>query len=342
MALGIWGGVAGLAVATGPVVGGAVVQGWSWQTIFWLNVPLGLALIPIAWFKLPESHGPATRLDLPGVALASAGLFGIVLGLIRGNELGWTSPFVVTAIAVGVALVAAFVAWEKRAAEPMLPMRLFRSRGFSFTNLASVLMFFGMFGSIFLLAQFLQTVQHCSPLQAGLRTLPWTGMPMLVAPIAGILADRIGGRPVVLTGLALQALGLAWLAHVATATVSYAALVPGFVINGIGMAMFMAPVATLVLGFVRRNEEGIASGAANALRELGGVFGVAVLASVFAAHGNYLSPAAFAEGMRAAVAVGAVAVAIAAIALLGVPRRRSLTVDFPTETATAAELATAA
>ena len=342
MALGIWGGVAGLAVATGPVVGGAVVQGWSWQTIFWLNVPLGLALIPIAWFKLPESHGPATRLDLPGVALASAGLFGIVLGLIRGNELGWTSAFVVTAIGAGVGLVAAFVAWELRATEPMLPMRLFRSRGFSFTNLASVLMFFGMFGSIFLLAQFLQTVQHCSPLQAGLRTLPWTGMPMIVAPIAGLLADRIGGRPVVLTGLALQALGLAWLAHVATATVSYAELVPGFVVNGIGMAMFMAPVATLVLGFVRRDEEGIASGAANALRELGGVFGVAVLASVFAVHGSYLSPAAFAEGMRAAVAVGAVAVGIATIALIGVPRRRSLTVDLHADTTYAGELTAAA
>src|SRR3954449_5669293 len=342
MALGIWGAVAGLAIATGPVVGGAVVQGWSWQTIFWLNVPLGLALIPIAWFKLPESRGTTTRLDLPGVALASAGLFGIVLGLIRGNELGWTSTFVVTSIAIGVALVAAFVAWEQRATEPMLPMRLFRSRGFSFTNLASVLMFFGMFGSIFLLAQYLQTVQHYSPLQAGLRTLPWTAMPMSVAPLAGILADRIGGRPIVLAGLALQALGLAWLAHVCTSTVSYGALVPAFVLNGIGMSMFMAPVATLVLGFVRRDQEGIASGAANALRELGGVFGVAVLASVFAAHGSYLSPAAFAEGMRAAVAVGAVAVAVATVALVGVPRRRSLTVELHADTTTAGELTAAA
>ena len=342
MALGIWGGVAGLAVATGPVIGGAVVQGWTWQTIFWLNVPLGLALIPIAWLRLPESHGSATRLDLPGVGLASAGLFGIVLGLIRGNELGWTSTYVVTAIAAGTALVVAFVAWEQRAPEPMLPMRLFRSRGFSFTNLASVLMFFGMFGSIFLLAQFLQTVQHYSPLQAGLRTLPWTGMPMIVAPLAGMLADRIGGRPVVLTGLALQTVGLVWLAHVCTSTVSYGALVPAFVISGIGMSMFHAPVATLVLGYVRRSEEGIASGAANALRELGGVFGVAVLASVFAAHGSYLSPEAFADGMRAAVAVGAVAVAIATFALVAVPRRRTLTVEVQTDTTYAGELAAAA
>src|SRR3954462_14681496 len=342
MALGIWGGIAGLAVATGPVIGGAVVQGWSWQTIFWINVPLGLALIPIARFKLPESRGSATRLDLPGVTLASAGLFGIVLGVIRGNEMGWTSTYVLTALVAGVALVAAFVAWEQHTPEPMLPMRLFRSRGFSAPTLASVLMFFGMFGSIFLLAQYLQTVQHYSPLQAGVRTLPWTGMPILVAPLAGILADRIGGRPVVLTGLVLQATGLAWLAHVCTATVSYGALVPAFVICGVGMSLFHAPVATLVLGSVRRHEEGIASGAANALRELGGVFGVAVLASVFAAHGSYLSPAAFAEGMRAAIAVGAVAVAVATVALVGVPRRRSLTVELHADTATAGELAAAA
>ena len=324
MALGIWGGVAGLAIASGPLVGGAVVQGWSWQSIFWLNVPLGVVLVPIARLRLDESRGPATRLDLPGVALASAGLFGIVLGLVRANALGWTSPVVLGALVGGAALVAAFVRWELRTDAPMLPMRLFRSRGFSATNLASVLMFFGMFGSIFLLAQFLQTVQHYSPLSAGLRTLPWTGMPVVVAPLAGLLADRIGGRPVVLTGLVLQSAGLAWLAAVSTPTVAYAALVPAFVVSGVGMALFFAPVATIVLGAVRRDEEGIASGATNALRELGGVFGVAVLASVFAAHGGYLSGTAFVHGLRPAVTVGAAAVALAALALLAVPRRRGV------------------
>ena len=321
MALGIWGAVAGLAIATGPVVGGAVVQGWSWQTIFWLNVPLGLLLIPLARLRVVESRGPASRLDLPGVALASAGLFGIVLGVVRANALGWTSTYVLTALSVGAALVVAFVAWEGRAREPMLPMRLFRSRGFSATNLASVLMFFGMFGSIFLLAQFLQTVQHYSPLSAGLRTLPWTGMPIIVSPLAGLLADRIGGRPVVLTGLLLQATGLAWLAAVSAPDVAYGTLVPAFVVSGIGMAMFFAPVATMVLGSVDRSEEGIASGATNALRELGGVFGVAVLASVFAAHGGYGSGQAFVDGLRPAVGVGAAGVFLAALALLAVPRR---------------------
>jgi EmrB/QacA subfamily drug resistance transporter len=331
MALGIWGGIAGLAIATGPVVGGAVVQGWSWQTIFWLNVPLGLLLLPIARLRVTESRGTSTRLDLPGVVLASAGLFGIVLGLVRANTLGWTSPLVVGAIAGGLVVMVAFVAWETRAPEPMLPIRLFSSRGFAATNAASVLMFFGMFGSIFLLAQFLQTVQHYSPLSAGLRTLPWTGMPIVVSPLAGLLADRIGGRTVVLTGLVLQATGLGWLAAVSSPTVAYADLVPAFIVSGIGMAMFFAPVATMVLGTVRRDEEGIASGATNALRELGGVFGVAVLASVFSHHGGYATGQAFVNGLRPAVMVGAAGVGLAAVVLLAVPRRSAATASPVTE-----------
>src|SRR4051812_27940632 len=322
MALGIWGGVAGLAIATGPLVGGAVVQGLSWQSIFWINVPIGLALIPIARWRLVESYGAKAPLDVPGVVLASAGLFGVVLALVRGNTLGWTSAYVLTSLAIGLALVAGFVAWERRTSTPLLPMRLFASRGFSATNLASVLMFFGMFGSIFLLAQFLQTVQHYSPLSAGLRTLPWTAMPIVVSPLAGLLADRIGGRRVVLSGLVLQSAGLAWLAAVSSPTVPYADLVPAFVVSGTGMALFFAPVATIVLGSVRRSEEGIASGATNALRELGGVFGVAVLASVFSRHGGYTSGSAFVDGLRPAVAVGAAGVGLAALALLAVPRRR--------------------
>jgi len=322
MALGIWGGVAGLAIATGPLVGGAVVQGLSWQSIFWLNVPIGLALIPVARFRLVESYGAKQPLDLPGVVLASAGLLGIVLGLVRGNTLGWTSTYVLAALSTGSALIAGFVAWERRTTTPLLPMRLFASRGFSATNLASMLMFFGMFGSIFLLAQFLQTVQHYSPLSAGLRTLPWTGMPIVVSPLAGVLADRIGGRPVVLTGLVLQATGLAWLAAISSPTVAYGDLVPAFVVSGIGMALFFAPVATMVLGTVARSEEGIASGATNALRELGGVFGVAVLAAVFSRHGGYTSGQAFVDGLRPAVLVGAVGVAAAAVAVLAVPRKR--------------------
>jgi EmrB/QacA subfamily drug resistance transporter len=322
LALGAWGAVGGLAIALGPLVGGAVVEGASWQWIFWLNVPIGLLLLPFARTRLTESRGPATRLDLPGLALASAGLLGLVFGVVRGNDHGWTSPSVLLPMIIGALLLAGFVAWELRAPEPMLPLRLFRSRGFTMTNIASLLMFFGMFGSIFLLAQFLQTVQHYSPLQAGLRTLPWTAMPVIVAPFAGSLSDRIGSRPLLATGLALQAIGLGWLAVVASPSVPYAVLVPAFIVSGVGMSLFFAPVANAVLGSVRRDEEGIASGANNAIRELGGVFGIAVLGAVFSARGGYTSAAAFTSGLSAAVWVGAAAVAAATGAALLLPRRR--------------------
>ncbi len=195
------------------------------------------------------------------------------------------------------------------------------------TNLASLLMFFGMFGSIFLLAQFLQVVQHYSPLQAGLRTLPWTAMPVFIAPFAGALSDRIGGRALLATGLALQAIGLGWLAAVASPTVPYLTLVPAFVVSGVGMSLFFAPVANVVLSSVRRDQEGIASGANNAIRELGGVFGIAVLGAVFSARGGYTSGTAFVSGLAPAVWVGGAAVAVAAAAALFLPgsvgRRRS-------------------
>ena len=219
MALGAWSGIAGLAVAAGPLVGGAVVDGIAWQWIFWLNVPIGLAVIPLARM-LDESHGPDKALDLPGLALASGGLLGLVWGLVHGNSDGWSSPQIVASLAAGVVLLAAFVAWEARAKEPMLPLRFFKDRAFSAANGASLAMYFGMFGSIFLLSQFFQTAQGYSPFEAGLRVLPWTAMPMVVAPIAGALSDRIGGRPFLAGGLALQSIGLGWIAAVSEADVA--------------------------------------------------------------------------------------------------------------------------
>ena len=321
LALGAWGGISGLAVAIGPLVGGAVVEGISWQWIFWLNVPIGLALIPLAALRLKESRGPNDALDLPGVGFASVGLFGIVWGLVRGNQVGWGSPEIVGALVLGSAVLALFVLWELRTKEPMLPLRFFRNRSFTAANVASLLMFFGMFGSIFLLAQFFQTVQGYSPLQAGLRILPWTAMPIFVAPIAGALSDRIGGRPLMVTGLGLQAAGLAWIAAVSTPTVAYSALVVPFILSGIGMALYFAPVANVVLSSVRREEEGQASGANNAIRELGGVFGVAVLASVFAHYGGYRTGQTFVEGLIPALYVGAGFVAAGAVAALGIARK---------------------
>lgn len=226
MALGIYGAVTGLAVASGPLIGGSLTEHISWQWIFWLNVPIGLALIPLARLRLAESTAPDARLDVPGTLLISGGLFGIVYALVNANSDGWTSATVLTGLIVGAALVGGFIHHGFNNANPMLPMRLFRDRGFLGINLASLLMFLGMFGSIFLLSQFLQGVAGYSPTEAGLRMLPWTGMPMLVAPLAGILSDRIGGRPVVAAGLAFQALGLGWFAAILSADVSYAAQLP--------------------------------------------------------------------------------------------------------------------
>jgi EmrB/QacA subfamily drug resistance transporter len=319
LALGIWGGVSGLGVALGPLVGGAVVEGISWPYIFWLNVPVGLALIPLAARRLEESYGPDRHLDLPGLALAGLGLLGVVFGIVRGQALGWSSPAILGSIGTGLVLLAAFVAWELRSPAPMLPMRFFRSRAFAATNGVSFAMFFGTFGSIFLLAQFFQTTQGYSPLESGLRTLPWTGMPMIVAPIAGVLSDRIGSRPLMVAGLALQAIAIAWLAAVSTPTVAYAALVIPFVLAGTGMALVFAPAANAVLASVRPDEAGKASGATNAIRELGGVLGVAVLASLFTASGSYASPAAFTDGLTAALPVGAAILGVGAVIALFVP-----------------------
>ncbi len=320
--IGAWSGIAGLAVALGPVVGGAVVSGISWHWIFWLNVPIGIVLIPLALRRLDESHGPAAKLDLPGVALASAGLTGIVWGLVRGNGQGWASAEIVTALAGGAIVFALFILWELRVKEPMLPMRFFRNRAFALANVASLFMFFGMFGSIFLLSQFFQIIQGYSPLGSGVRILPWTIMPLFVAPVAGALSDRIGGHRLMGVGLILQASGLASIAAIATPTTPYWQLVAPFAISGIGMAMFWAPVANVVLSAVRPEEQGQASGANNAIRELGGVFGVAVLASIFSAYGGYRTHETFVNGMNAAVWIGAGVVLLGAIAAFAIGRTR--------------------
>jgi EmrB/QacA subfamily drug resistance transporter len=322
LALGIWGGIGGLAIALGPLVGGAIVTGISWHWIFWLNVPIGLVLAPLALSRLEETRGSESALDLPGLGLASVGLLGIVWGLVRGNAHGWTTLGIVTPIVGGALLVAAFVAWELRAKAPMLPMAFFRDRTFTLTNVASLLMAFGMFGSIFLLAQFFQTVQHLSPLASGLRILPWTAMPIFIAPVAGAFSDRIGGQRIMAVGLALQAAGLIWIAAVTTPTLAYIHLVIPFALSGVGMALFFAPVANVVLSAVRPEHEGKASGANNAIRELGGVFGVAVLASVFSRVGGYQSGAAFVHGTTTAVYVGGAIVALGAVAAAFIPARK--------------------
>jgi EmrB/QacA subfamily drug resistance transporter len=322
VAFGVWGATAGLGVALGPVIGGAITEYSSWQWIFWVNVPIGLVLLPLLAL-VRESRGGAGKLDLVGTALVTAGLFGVVFGVVRGNSHGWTSAQVLTGLIGGGLLLAAFVWWERRAANPMVPLSMFGNRGFALTNAVGLVMAFGMFGSVFLSAQFLQTVQHYSPLEAGVRTLPWTAMPAFTAPIAGILSDRIGARRVVAAGMVLQTIAIGWLAAISTPDLAYPRLIPLFVIAGAGMGLFFAPIARLTIDFSPVALQGVASGTSNALRQLGTVLGVAVLGAVFSANGGYLNGSSFVDGMRAASIVGAVVLGLGAVLAFAIPDSRA-------------------
>jgi EmrB/QacA subfamily drug resistance transporter len=323
-AIGIWGGVTGLGVAAGPVVGGAIVQGFSWQWIFWLNVPVGLIVAVLARLRLRESRGPRPQLDLVGLVLAGAALFALTWAPVRAPEYGWTSGQVAGSLAAGVVLLAGFLAWERRAKYPMLPLAYFRLRAFWTPNAVIFFQFVSLIGSVFFITQLFQIGLGYSPLAAGLRILVWMAMPMLVAPVAGTLADRIGNRPFMLGGLVLQAIGLGWLAAVTRPGVSYAVLVAPLIVAGAGIAMCFPTVANAVTAAVPAADVGVAAGTNNALNALGGVFGVAIMAAVFAAHGSYASPAAFVAGFRPAewVAAGVAATGVLGAALA--PSKRQL------------------
>jgi EmrB/QacA subfamily drug resistance transporter len=327
LAIGGWGALAGVAIALGPVIGGGITDAVSWKWIFWVNVPIGAALLPLSRYWLTESRGPRRRLDIPGNVLISLGLFGIIYSLIEGGEIGWTKPQVLVGFALGALVLGAFLAWESRIAEPMLPLGLFRGRSFTLVNLASMLMFFGMFGSVFFLIQLFQDVFGMSALDSGLHALPWTAVPMVAAPIAGALSDRIGGRVIVGIGLTCQAVALFWIALITTTTVDYTHLIPALVLGGIGNGLFFAPIASLVLGSVRRDQEGLASGVNNAIREFGGVLGVAVMGAIFSARGGYGATATlsaqqhFVNGVNPAVFTGAAILLVASATVWALPRR---------------------
>jgi EmrB/QacA subfamily drug resistance transporter len=322
-AIGIFSAITGLAVASGPLVGGAVIQGVSWEWIFWINVPIGLVAAPLVLLKLRESYGPATALDVRGLALVTAGAFGIVWGLVRSNSAGWGSVEVVAALVAGCLLVAAFVAWELRAPTPMLPPHLFRSRSFAGGNAAIFFTFAALFGAVFFAAQLMQTGLGYGPLGAGLRLLPWTGTFMTVAPIAGMLADRIGERPLMVTGLLLQAAGMAWLALAAEPGASYPSLLGPLVVAGVGVSLAIPAAQNSVVANVAEQELGKAAGANSMMRELGGVFGVAVAVAIFGAAGSYASPADFIDGFGPAIGVAAGLSAAGALAGLALPGRRT-------------------
>ena len=328
-AMGMFAGITGLAVLGGPVVGGAIAQGAAWQWIFWLNVPIGLAAMPLVVRRIPESYGRRARLDLGGLALVTGAALGIVWGLVRGNQAGWGSVEVVGTLAAAAVLAAGFVAWELRAREPMLPMGFFRSRAFSAGNASVFLLLASLFGAAFFLAQFLQTSLGHGPLDTGLRLMPWTATLFIVAPIAGSLVNRVGERPLIVGGLLLQAIGMASIALMASPAMAYADMVPALVVAGTGVSMAIPATQSVVMGALAPTEAGKASGTYNMVRQLGGVFGIAILVAVFSGAGSYASPQAFTDGFGPALGVTAALALVGALTALGLPGRRSALAPAP-------------
>ncbi|WP_199191214.1 MFS transporter [Amycolatopsis sp. CA-126428] len=327
VAIGLWGGVNGLGVALGPLVGGAITEGLAWQWVFWINVPIALAAIPLVRAVLPESRGRDRGLDLPGMLLATAAVTAAVVGIVRASANGWSSPFILGCFAAAVVLGVVFIRWERRAPAPLLPLRFYRVRAFVLSNVVSLAMFFGVFGSIFLLVQYYQGPLGYSPLASGLRTLPWTAMPMLVAPIAGAIVERVGGSRLMALGLLMQGAALVWIAAIARIDLPYGELVPPLVIAGVGMGLVFAPTMTVVLSSVREEEYGKASGANNTIREVGGALGVAVLSTVLSGvlgRSKILSPVdlarAFTGGMSTAMWIGSAVVIAGGLLALAIPR----------------------
>jgi EmrB/QacA subfamily drug resistance transporter len=321
-AIGLFSAVTGIAVASGPLVGGAIAEGIDWEWIFWLNVPIGLVAIPFVFSRIEESFGGDTSIDLPGLALVSGAAFGIVWGLVRGNSAGWSSIEVVGALAAGVLLVGAFIAREQRAAEPMLPMRLFRSRAFSAGNAAIFFTLASLFGAVFFFAQMLQVALGYGPLDAGLRLMPWTITFITVAPLVGALVDRFGERPFMVGGLTLQALAMGWIALIADPGFSYSEFVLPSIVAGVGVSMAIPSAQNSVVGSVAIADVGKAAGANSMMRELGGVFGIAVAVAVFAGAGSFASANAFLDGFAPAIGVVAALSLAGAIVALALPGRR--------------------
>ena len=320
--VGIWGGIGGLAVAAGPLVGGAVTQGLSWHWIFWVNAPIGVAAILLSAFRLPESKGPATRLDFVAAALVATGAAALVWGLIRAGDEGWQSSSTVGTLIVGVVLLAGFVAWELRVAQPMLPMHLFRSASFSTGSVTGFLMSGALVSAAFLVSQYMQFGLGYSPLDTGVRILPWTATPLFVAPAAGFLSDRIGRRTVLVLGMAMQGAGLIWFALLATAHVAYGDLVLPMIVGGVGVSMALPTVSTVVVSAVRPHEMGKASGVNSTMQRFGAAFAIAIGSAVFAAYGHIGTPSSFVDGFQPALVVVGSLSLLGAVTALGVQSRK--------------------
>ena len=328
-ALGLFAGLTGLAVVAGPVVGGAVTQGLAWQWIFWLNLPVGLVVIPLVLLRVPESRGGAGGVDAGGLVLVTGAALGLAWGLVRSHTAGWDSGEVVGTLIAGAVCGVAFVAWQRAAKRPMVPLGLFRLRGFAAGNAAGLFLYASLYGSLFFAAQYFQTGRGDKPLTAGLHLLAWTASVTVVAPVAGRLVNRVGARALASLGLALQAAGMGWLALIATPSVPYWEMIAPMLVAGAGVSMAMPAAQTAVLNAVALDQIGKASGVFNTGRQLGGVFGVAALALVFSRSGGYAGPAAFTHGYASAIATSGVLSLAGTLAALAIPGRRITSVPAP-------------
>jgi EmrB/QacA subfamily drug resistance transporter len=319
--VGIWGGIAGLGAAIGPLIGGAVTQGLSWHWIFWVNVPVGVIALIGSMLILAESFGPRSRLDVPALVLVAGAAATLVWGLVEASQDGWGNPKIVASLAGGICLLAAFLVWEARVDEPMIPLSMFRRVTFSAAVAASFFMTASVFAAAFLTSQYFQLALGNSPLGTGLRFLPWTAAPML-APVAGALSDRIGCRALMLPGLALQAVSYAWIASIAGSEAGYGDYVLPLLLAGVGIAMVVPAASAAALSAVPPEQLGKASGVSNTLQRFGAVFGVAIATAVFDAKGSLDSHVTITNGYRPALAVAAGLSLIGAVTALAVRRHQ--------------------
>jgi EmrB/QacA subfamily drug resistance transporter len=319
--VGIWGGVAGLGVAAGPLIGGGVTQGLNWHWIFWVNVPVGIAVITGVWRFIGESKGPKARLDLPALVLLSGGVAVLVWGLVQAPQVGWGNTKIVVSLALGAALIAAFIGWEARAPEPMIRLGLFRIASFSSAVATQFLLSASIYSAAFITSEYFQLAKGDSPLGAGLRFLPLTATPLIIAPIAGALCDRTGTRPLVVPGLLMQGAGFAWIVFLSGTSAGYPAYIPAFVIAGIGVSMALPCVSVAGLNAVEPQWLGKAAGMLNTMQLFGGTCGITIITVVFNGAGSLAGPAAVTHGFRPAIATSACLSVLGALTALGLRAR---------------------
>ncbi|HEY7283248.1 MAG TPA: MFS transporter [Actinomycetota bacterium] len=281
-AIGIWAAMSGLAIAVGPLIGGFLVEHVSWQSIFFINVPIGVIGAILAFVVVRESRDPAKsrRLDPPGLVTGTAGLFFLVYALIEGNARGWTDGLILAAFGLAAALLIAFFVIESRREYPMLPLGFFKIPTFAASNVVAAAVFFALFGTTFFLSLYLQNVQGYTPVGAGIRLFPFTVMILIIAPLAGRLSDRYGSRWFMTFGTLTLAVGLALMTRTEPDSAYLTVLLPAMIVMGAGMAMTMSPMTAAVMASVPVQRAGVASAATNTSRELGGVFGIALLGAV--------------------------------------------------------------